>query len=855
VLVKILIMEKNNLQITKPIIFFVLFFIASAVVFYLPFKIVKDSTIKSLNDQQLVMARQASLGINEFFDHYTKILAHQSQLDDIIRFNGHGQELINALYQLVQDEIAAITRIDATGHILYTFPYNEKAIGKDISHQEHNRLISKNHQTIVSDVFTAVQGFRTVALAVPVFDNGEYAGAMSVLIPFEIISQKYLENVVLGEEGYAWMLSKKGVELYCPVPGHIGQTIFKTSSQFPTVIEMAGEMMKGVQGSTTYVYNKIKDEETKTILKHASYYPVHLPGNLWSIVVATPEKQALQAVSDFGKWWLIIFSILIIGLLFYVSLRVRCRITSREEKKLQLAEQKVLEKEQFFSRFMNTAHVPIAMININGTIEFLNEKFQETYGYTLSDISSMNDWFENAYPDENIRREIRESWQARLEATITDSAPLPFQERTITCKDGSTKDVIFSYTLIDDRVVVLPNDITEHNKLMRAEKELLQKQSRAKKMEAIGLMAGGVAHDLNNILSGVISYPELLLLQLPGDNPMRETILAIQKSGHRAAAVVADLLTVARGVTSVREIKNINTIIQNYLESAECRKLKSQYENISWNTEFYPDLSHVSCSPIHIEKCLMNLIINAAEAIDEEGGVYISTRNQHLGSTESERLNLGEGEYVVLSVRDTGNGIPQEDLEHIFEPFYTKKKMGRSGTGLGLAVVWNTLEDHGGTITVKSSSKGTLFDLYFPTSREALTTDAAKKEHDVLKGNGEHILVVDDEPHQRDIASKILSAFGYRVDSVSSGEEAVEYLKNNKVDLVLLDMLMGPNMNGRETYKEIVKIYPRQKAVISSGFSQNDEVKKAQKLGAEGFIKKPYSMEQLANSILKELRK
>jgi signal transduction histidine kinase/ActR/RegA family two-component response regulator len=495
------------------------------------------------------------------------------------------------------------------------------------------------------------------------------------------------------------------------------------------------------------------------------------------------------------------------------------------------------------------------MANVNGTIEFLNKKFQEVYGYTLQDISSMDDWIEKAYPDENIRKEIREAWQSKLEAAIINSTPLSSLERTITCKDGSTKDVIFSYTIVDDRVVILLNDNTEHNRLMRAEQELEKKQSRGKKMEAIGLMAGGVAHDLNNILSGVISYPELLLLELPEDSPMRETILSIQKSGQRAAAVVADLLTVARGVASTREVKNINTIVQNYLESPECKQLKSQHENISCNSEFNPDVSHISCSPVHIEKCLMNLIINAAEAISEEGSIYISTRNQHVTGTEAKKLNIEEGEYAVLSVRDTGKGIPREDIEHIFEPFYTKKKMGRSGTGLGLAVVWNTMEDHGGTIRAESSNNGSLFELYFPATSEALTTDAENKDHEELKGNGESILVVDDEFHQRDIASKILKAFGYRVDSVGSGEEAVEYLKDKSVDLVLLDMLMGPNMNGRQTYEEIVKIHPEQKAVIVSGFSQNDEVKKARKLGAEGFLKKPYSMEQLASAVLKELQK
>jgi len=211
-------------------------------------------------------------------------------------------------------------------------------------------------------------------------------------------------------------------------------------------------------------------------------------------------------------------------------------------------------------------------------------------------------------------------------------------------------------------------------------------------------------------------------------------------------------------------------------------------------------------------------------------------------------------EHVVLTVTDTGTGIPQEDIDRIFEPFYTKKVMGRNGTGLGLAVVWNTVEDHDGKIFVASSEKGTRFQLYFPASQEKKSSVPIKEDKpEELTGNNEHLLVVDDEPVLRDIACQMLQTLGYSVDSVSSGELAIKFTQETPVDLIVIDMLMEPGINGRETYEEILKITPGQKAIIVSGFSESDEVKAALQLGAGGFIKKPYSMDQLGRLVKETL--
>ncbi len=383
-------------------------------------------------------------------------------------------------------------------------------------------------------------------------------------------------------------------------------------------------------------------------------------------------------------------------------------------------------------------------------------------------------------------------------------------------------------------------------RLQKKEKQL----HRAQKMEAIGMMAGGVAHDLNNILSGIVSYPELLLLQLPESSELRPPIEAIQESGQRAAVVVADLLTVARGAASIKEPSDIHLLIQEFLESPEWQKIQSSHPDVVCLEEFNAEYSIISCSPVHIKKTVMNLMINAMEAINEVGNIVVSTCNQQLDKPEIlDKHDLEPGNYVVLTVQDDGPGIADRDLEHIFEPFYTKKVMGQSGTGLGLAIVWNTVQDHHGKITITSSEKGTCFQLYFPVGEQKEIDQIKDSTLESFTSNNEHILVVDDEPQLRDIASLMLRNIGYHVDSVCSGELAIKFVKENPVDLIVMDMLMEPGINGRQTYEEILKLYPDQKAVVASGFSESEDVKATLQLGAGGFIKKPYSMARLGRVV------
>jgi two-component system cell cycle sensor histidine kinase/response regulator CckA len=392
-------------------------------------------------------------------------------------------------------------------------------------------------------------------------------------------------------------------------------------------------------------------------------------------------------------------------------------------------------------------------------------------------------------------------------------------------------------------------DITEQKKL---QDQLLQ----AQKMESLGRLAGGVAHDLNNILSGLVGYPELLLLQLPENSSLKKPLLTIKKSGEKAAALVQDLLTLARRGVVVKEVVDLNHIISEFLETPEHEKFQADHPRVTVKTLLNNDILNISGSPVHLSKTVMNLINNAAEATPEDGEILIATENRHLDRPLKGYGDVKEGDYVVLSIADTGTGISPEDMGSIFEPFYTKKKMGRSGTGLGTTVVWGTVKDHRGYIDVQSAEgKGTTFTLYFPATREKLAEKGTTVNIESYRGNGEFILVVDDVESQRQIASAILTELGYHVSSVSSGEAAVEYLQSQTADLLVLDMIMDPGMDGLETYKKILEYNPEQKAIIVSGFSETDRVKEFQSLRSGGYLKKPFLLEKIGFAVKQELAK
>ena len=840
---------KNISIYLRAALLFLLFAVCAMAVFYLPYSIMRKATLEGFSRQETLLVHQAAREIEDFFEHYQAELVHVAQITAVAVLTPEGRLSLDRYQQSNSRDIAAVVLSDASGKITYMTGWGDTV---SLTEQlESGKLSLKTKRARVSNAFSLPGGAKGIALTLPVLSNGAFVGDLSVIVPLQYLTDRYLSKIRPGEEGYVWMIDSTGVELYSRFSSDVGAHFSDILPLNSEVLAMAEAMRAGRQGHAVYTDDILSAHRGQPVRQLAVYTPVKLPGNTWAIAVAAPENEALAAVSSFEKWWLSLFVLLFFAFLLYTIFLVRMKLKRQTDEQNREVQEKILENERFLRRFIDSTTIPIGIARIDGRVELLNASVERLYGYTLEDIPTIEIWFSKAYPDDARRAQVMKVWEKRLQETIATGVSSPSAEWTITCKDGRQREVVFSYTLIDDRIVYTLNDVTEENALRRKELQLQEQRARAKKMETIGLMAGGVAHDLNNILSGIVSYPELMLMKLPEDSALRAPLLAIKDSGERAAAVVADLLTVARGVAGTREPADLNDLVRSYIDSPEHLQLVQRHDLLQWRLELDPQGLNISCSPVHIRKCLMNLVTNGAEAVDGEGSLTITTRRQ---SVDEGAADMDCGVYAVLSVADSGPGIAEQDLEHIFEPFYSRKVMGKSGTGLGLTVVWNTVVDHGGTIRVQSSEQGTTFELFFPVSDAGETVHAEPESIDELQGAGERILVVDDDEQQRDIARQIASMLGYRVDTVFSGEEAVAFIKEQPVDLVILDMVMPGGLGGRRTYEQILVVRPGQKAIIASGFAENSDVAAVLDMGAFAFLKKPYSVVALGHMIQKALQ-
>ncbi len=510
------------------------------------------------------------------------------------------------------------------------------------------------------------------------------------------------------------------------------------------------------------------------------------------------------------------------------------------------AEQELRESETRYSTFINSTSDFVFLKDNHFSHIVANRALAEFYGRTPEEIIGLSDF--DLMPEEaaqNCRASDREA---------VNTGSVVIAEEAV--GDRVFETTKFPVPLQSGKTGVggFIRDVTERKRAVEERRLLEEQLQRAEKMEALGLLAGGVAHDLNNILGVMVGYSELLAEKLPEGTPTRRHADNILQASIRGAAIIQDLLTLARRGVTVSDVVDLGGIVSDYLGTQEFKELRDRHPQIAFAAELESRLLNIKGSPVHLGKTVMNLVSNAFESIAGRGKVTIRTENRYLDHPIRGYDDVQEGDYVVLTVSDTGGGISEEDLGKIFEPFYTKKVMGRSGTGLGLAVVWGTVKDHSGYIDVQSTEgEGSTFTLYFPVTREKTARDDMDASPVSCQGRGESILVVDDVKEQRELAISMLERLGYRVKAVAGGEEAVHFLRGRKADLVVLDMIMDPGIDGMETYRRILEIHPRQKAILASGFSETDRVRKTLEMGAGAFVQKPYILEKIGLAVRTEL--
>ena len=392
-------------------------------------------------------------------------------------------------------------------------------------------------------------------------------------------------------------------------------------------------------------------------------------------------------------------------------------------------------------------------------------------------------------------------------------------------------------------------DITERRSVEQALGKAEEQLRHAQKLEAVGRLAGGIAHDFNNLLTTITGYSDILLAREELAPALRRDIEEIRKAADRAAVLTRQLLAFSRRQALRPQVMNLNDAVRSM--AGLYRSLLG--ESVSVVTRLQPDLRPVEVDPAQIEQVLMNLVINAKDAMPEGGNVTIETQNVELDSEYARaHVSVSPGAYVMLSVSDTGHGMTKEVQEQIFEPFFTTKPHGK-GTGLGLSTVYGIVKQSGGNIWVYSEpGRGTTFKVYFPQVHEAAVTRPAEETVDRLEpaGGGETLLLVEDEAAVRQLVFRVLAGHGYTVLVADSGDEALRLLESRgePIALLLTDVIL-PGMSGRELADRLRGRLPGLKVLYMSGYTQNAIVHDGRLDADVAFLEKPFTPEDLVRRV------
>ncbi len=503
------------------------------------------------------------------------------------------------------------------------------------------------------------------------------------------------------------------------------------------------------------------------------------------------------------------------------------------------AERSLRESEERFRTVFEKTAFGIALMDLGGHVVEANPALQRMLGYSAEELAGMT--FSQYSAPEELGANL-ELFQQLL-AGKRDSFQL---EKRYIRKDGKivwgrlTATIAANFKDGAPAVVAMVEDVTRRKQL---EGQLL----RAQRLEAAGRIAGQVAHDFNNLLTPLIAYPDLIKMELPEGHPGIPLCDMMQQSAAQIVDINSQLLALGRRGRVNHEPTDLNGIVEQVISH-----LPKVPETLRMRTEMDSDLLPVLGSSAQLLRLVTNLISNARDATDDIGQITVKTENVYLDRPLNQYNRVEMGEYVRLTVVDDGCGIAADIKDKIFDAFFSSKRVdSRRGAGLGLSVVQAIVEDHQGYVDLESTvGEGTSFYVYLPVCRQPVRQELPEE----LPAGDETILVVDDDPVQRDVASRTLQRLGYTAESVESGEAAIEHLRERPVDLVLLDMIMPGGIDGAETYRRILEIRPGQRAVIVSGFAETGRVQEALRLGVGQFLAKPVTLQTLAQAVRRELQ-
>jgi PAS domain S-box-containing protein len=517
-------------------------------------------------------------------------------------------------------------------------------------------------------------------------------------------------------------------------------------------------------------------------------------------------------------------------------------ITERKQSEVALR-----EGEERFRELAELMPETVFEVDLEGNLTFVNRNAFNYFGYTPQDLKKGLKSFDMIIPKD------RERAQDNV-AKIFTGEKSGINEYTALRKDGSTFPVMIHSAPIfkEGKPVGLRGfivDISERKKAEEERRKLEVQFQQAQRFEALGTLAGGIAHDFNNLLMNIQGNTSLMLFEIENGHPFFEPLKKIEKQVKSGALLTRQMLGYARkGKFNVKPV-DLNQIVD---ESAQT--FGRTRKEITIQREFDKDLFPVEADQGQIEQVLLNLFVNAADAMPGGGKLILKTKNETHLNIKSNHYDPKPGEYVQLTISDSGIGMDVQTLERIFDPFFTTKDMGR-GTGLGLASVYGIVKSHDGYIDVESEQgQGTTFTIFLPATQKGIE-DKAEADARLIKGSGT-LLIVDDEELVLDVGVNMLEKLGYTVLKAHNGTQAVDIFEANKdkIKMVILDIIM-PDMGGGEVYDKIKAMRPKVKVLLSSGYSVDGQAIELLERGCDGFMQKPFTMEELSGKIGQIMKK
>ena len=724
-----------------------------------------------------------------------------------------------------------------------------------------------------------------------VIGTGKYLDEVEMEIKKEVLQR--LAEMKYGQEGYIFIGQWDGLILSKPAPGKNLWNI-----EDPNGVKIVQELIKAAKingGYVEYVMPEFKGQRPTPKISYAQgvsdwqwFVGAGIHYDEIEGVVATKHKTLKRDLQNFFlKMATVILAFIAITLIAarFFSMRLQANIgqfTSFFEKaatqstkidqqniffdefeiiaksandmvkERDIARKAYVESEERFRLAIKNAPVPMVLSTMEGELEFVNNMFIETFGYTLQDIPTMEHWWPLAYPDPEYRQQVCEKRQQMIDQAAAGHKEIKPVRWQVTCKDGAVREVEFHNAQIGNLAVSICNDLTEQIKTAEAKDELEVQLRQAQKLEAIGTMAGGIAHDFNNILTAVIGYTELVKLSIKEAKNL-EYLDEVLVAAQRAKELVQQILAFSRSKTEDSFMPlNVSVIIKEALKFLRA----TTPSTIDIKHQIDKQCGFILADHTQVHQIIMNLCTNAVHAMEKTGGTLdvrldgVDESTDGFDNSWSDHLKS----YVKLTISDTGHGIDEEIIERIFDPYFTTKPLGK-GTGMGLSVVHGIVENLGGTIDVKSNiGSGTTFILCFPKTDAKVAYESPSAGFPELPRGTERVMLVDDEEAIVKMTKKFLEWLGYVIHPFTSSVQALSAFEQNPddYDLVLTDQTM-PRLTGAELAVKVMLAKPDIPVIICTGYSSIIDKEATEEIGCKGFVLKPYNEKKLAVAIRKAL--